>query len=108
MLFVMLRSLFVVVCCSGFGTDTGGGSKSGSERSVIWSEFFPYSEAVTIFLSKPINSLKSPFVRSTRKSVANFFSFFDNYFYYISNVHKYNNSYSVDKLKYYIIWEMLS
>ena len=30
-----------------------------------------------------------------------------NDFYYISNVHKYNNTYSVDKLKYYKICQIL-
>lgn len=38
---------------------------------VMLRSLFPYSEAVTIFLLKPINSLKSPFVTSTWKSAAN-------------------------------------
>ena len=35
-----------------------------------------------------------------------FIYFFDNDFYYISNIHKYNNTYSIDKLKYYIICQI--
>ena len=42
---------------------------------VMLRSIFPYSDAVTIFFSKPINSLKSPFVKSTWKSVMTFITF---------------------------------